>query len=69
MQSFTEPSQVSSLYVFVPSADSSIITWSEPEKPNGIILYYEIMIRGKDYSELIILNTSTLSHTFTGLGK
>ena len=50
----------------VPSFSSISITWSPPDKPNGIIIAYEVSYMPTDSSQPITrLNTTDLDTSFT----
>ncbi|XP_029104792.1 phosphatidylinositol phosphatase PTPRQ [Scleropages formosus] len=53
------------LAVFNITASAATVTWSPPEKPNGIIQFYEIFYQNLTFSDVI--NTSTTSVTFRHL--
>ncbi|KPP78949.1 phosphatidylinositol phosphatase PTPRQ-like [Scleropages formosus] len=63
---FLEPdSPPVNLAVFNITASAATVTWSPPEKPNGIIQFYEIFYQNLTFSDVI--NTSTTSVTFRHL--
>ena len=47
-----------------PDSGSTVVSWSPPVPPNGVILYYNVRISNTDTGELVLLvkelNASTL---------
>ena len=64
---YTEPGQVSNLKTTPLSETSSYISWAQPQRLNGIILYYEISVTGGIY--MMTNNYTTLNATLDGFGR
>ena len=64
---YSEPGRVSSLKTTPLSQTSIYITWAEPQRPNGIILYYEVSVTGGKY--MMTNNYTTLNAKFDGFGR
>ena len=61
----TVPGVVSDL-TGLPKITSIVLTWSAPQKPNGIIISYEVTYRVSD-GNLVITNTTDLRFTIPSL--
>ena len=64
---YTEPGQVSNLKTTPLSETSIYITWAQPQRQNGIILYYEVSVTGGTY--MMTDNYTTLNATLDGFGR
>ena len=62
-----EPGQVSNLKTNPLSETSIYISWAQPQRPNGIILYYEVSVTGGTY--MMIDNYTTLDAILDGFGR
>ena len=49
------------------SPTSVYITWTQPQRPNGIILYYEVSVTGGTY--MMSNNYTTPNATLDGFGR
>ena len=62
----TEPdSPPENLTVVEKSSSNAILTWSEPEKANGVIQYYEVLYENESYSAM--MNTTSNRVTLINL--
>ena len=57
------PSAVTNFTIKV-TLTSIVLTWSAPEEPNGLIIFYEVNYRVND-GELVTASTASLGTTFT----
>ena len=39
--------------IFAPDSGSIVVSWSPPDPPNGVILYYNIRINNSDNGDLV----------------
>jgi hypothetical protein len=60
----SEPGQVSLLYSESNSLTSVNLIWSEPDRPNGIILYYELLVSNGSHH---IINTTVNATVFNSI--